>query len=115
MKFMKRKVDSNIDNDDHTDKKRNTGSSDDSRTIAKVVYVNDNSIYSTLPGRRSYGGFNKVIERHYEYIMNEQRYERQVAKANKNTISDEEMAKRYSNLITSSKKSSQGSRYYINK
>ena len=118
MKFMKRKVDNNIDNnDDHTNKRRNTdsNSTNNDRTIKKVVYVNDNSIFATLPGRRSYGGFNKVAERHYEYIMNERRYERQVAKANKNHISDEEMAKRYTDLITSSKKSNQGSRYYTNK
>jgi len=119
MKFMKRKLDSNNnnnnDNNDNNDnvKRRNINDNNDNnnnnKTITKITYTNDNSIFSTLPGRRSYGGFNKEVERHYEHIMNERRYEKQVTKAIKNTISDEEMA----NIMSkSSKKSNQGSRYY---
>ena len=115
MKFMKRKLDNNNnDNNDNNDnvKRRNindNNDNNDNKTITKITYSNDNSIFSTLPGRRSYGGFNKEVERHYEHIMNERRYEKQVTKAIKNTISDEEMA----NVMAKSlKKSNQGSRYY---
>ena len=117
MKFMKRKLDSNNnnnndinDNNDNVKRRNiNDNNNNNNKTITKITYTNDNSIFSTLPGRRSYGGFNKEVERHYEHIMNERRYEKQVTKAIKNTISDEEMA----NIMSkSSKKSNQGSRYY---
>jgi hypothetical protein len=82
-------------------KRRNINDNNDNKTITKITYTNDNSIFSTLPGRRSYGGFNKAFER--------RKTEKQVTKAIKNTISGEEMA----NIMAKSlKKSNQGSRYY---
>lgn len=119
MKFMKRKLDSNStnDNDDsnisNSNKRRNTNNNNNNENnsmIKNISYINDNRIYSTLPGRRSYGGCNKAVERQYEYIMNERRYEKQVDKANKNTISDHDMAQTLARNMT---KSAKASRYYI--
>ena len=112
MKFMKRKLD--VSKDEDVNKRRvtdNSNNDNNNKTSKNIIYTNDNNILSSLPGRRSYGGYNKVIERHYEYVMNEMRYEKTAAKVNKNTINDEEMAKRYTDLIKGPNK--KNTRYYI--
>ena len=57
------------------------------------VVVNEENIAS-LPGRRSFRGFNPIVERHYNTVMNNQRYDSKLA-----TISDEDMVQRYDELV----------------
>lgn len=52
---------------------------------------------AAMPGRLSFGGFNRSVERHYEQAMAAHRYERKVA--NGDVITDEEFVARYTNLI----------------
>ena len=61
------------------------------------------NLYSALPGRRSFGGFNKPIERNYDMILNkhkaDKRYGRLGQEENDNgDADDEEMLKHFKNL-----------------
>jgi hypothetical protein len=88
--------------DAHSDSKKvNVGASsvvarEGARTGEKLeCTVEKKSIYSALPGRRSFGGFNKVIERQYAAVLEGQRMDR---KYNHNTEvedDDDELLKRY--------------------
>ena len=49
---------------------------------------------ASLPGRRSFRGFNPAVERHYNTVMNNQRYDSKLA-----VISDEDMVQRYDELV----------------
>lgn len=64
-----------------------------------IVSTETDDAFALLPGRRSFGGCNKIVEVMYQDILNSRRYDEAVKKANKNTISDEEMLIRYQNLI----------------
>ena len=64
-----------------------------------VITVNTTDLYSILPGRRSFGGFNPITEQNYQKSMEDMKFEKAVEKAQKSTISDEEMLKRYEGLI----------------
>jgi M-phase phosphoprotein 6 len=113
MKFMKRKADNDsaLLEDDEKRKKLldshwpSSGSS--SANNPAECGLLDGSRFSkesgdlmaALPGRRSFGGFNKAVERYYEQIMDEKRFNRAAEKANKNSVSDEEMLARYESLI----------------
>jgi len=55
-------------------------------------------LFCSLPGRRSFKGFNIIVERQYDSIMSEQRAEKLTKEAIKDTISDEEMVARYENM-----------------
>lgn len=61
-------------------------------------------------GRRSFGGFNKAVERNYEQMIDEKRFDRASERASKNTVSDAEMLARYENLIGLPRGPSQGVR-----
>ena len=64
-----------------------------------VITEDDSDLFQVLPGRRSFGGFNKSVEKYYHEVFDEQRLQKLGDKAKNNTISDEEMLKRYENLI----------------
>jgi hypothetical protein len=63
-----------------------------------------------LPGRRSFNGCNKAVERFYESRMEELKYKKKISVEPSNTISDEEMLKRYENLIGLPRGPNQGQR-----
>jgi len=54
---------------------------------------------AALPGRRSFNGCNKAVERHYEQVLDDLNYKRKASIVKSDTISDEEMLKRYESLI----------------
>ena len=61
-------------------------------------------------GRRSFGGYNKAVERNYEQIIDEKKFNKASEKASKNSVSDAEMLARYENLIGLPRGQSQGMR-----
>jgi hypothetical protein len=61
-------------------------------------------------GRRSFGGFNKAVERHYEQMMDEKRFDKASERASKNSVSDTEMLNRYETLIGLPRGPNQGMR-----
>lgn len=69
----------------------------------------------TFPGRRSFGGCNKFIERHYAKVLEDQYNIKVAEKEKKQTISDEEMLKRYENLVSLPRGPSQGVRQKFEK
>ena len=112
MKFMKRKEESDIhraaereklsqlkdkylSNEDFNDSNIDTPV-ERKNEFAISSCVADASLY--LPGRRSFGGFNKAVEKHYQSVVlddiNSSR-----RKNDGVTITDEEMLQRYENLI----------------
>ena len=113
---MKRKE---VDNASHNDSKRLKsaeqineidynailGTSAPNRMSYNSDHMQDSSIDDNLvkyfPGRRSFGGFNKVVERQFQQYLDDLKYrgkERERATDTTN-VDDEEMIKRYSNLI----------------
>ena len=71
----------------------------DSIGQSMVIVQDDVNIFSKLPGRRSFGDFNIPVQKEYERYVNEVRFNRAVEKAEVNTVSDEEMLRRYETLI----------------
>lgn len=121
MKFMKRASDPNEDKDTTAivvERKINisappagglraisTGSNSSGISIQKV----DTNPYAALPGRRSFGGFNKAVERNYSMIMDEKNFEEERLKAKKDsTMSEEEMLRKYSKLASLPRGPNQG-------
>jgi hypothetical protein len=64
-----------------------------------TVTVTPTDFYSSLPGRRSFGGCNAYIEKEYDRFIDLAKFDRAVEKATTNTVSDEEMLQRYESLI----------------
>lgn len=60
------------------------------------------NLYSALPGRRSFGGFNKPIERNYDLVLNkhkaDKRYGRLVQESNDGDANDEELLTHFKNM-----------------
>jgi hypothetical protein len=118
MKFMKRKSDAEADAKEEAEKRRklldSQWTADNDMTVANgdrlICTRDDSDLLSALPGRRSFGGFNKPIERHYEQIMDERRFEKALEKSKKNAVSDEEMVARYETLIGLPRGPNQGQR-----
>lgn len=77
------------------DKKRSLAATVAASSVSSIpeVIVSDENVAS-LPGRRSFRGFNPIVERHYDTVMNNQRYDSKLA-----TISDEDMVQRYDELV----------------
>ena len=70
-------------------------------------------IYAQLPGRRSFNGCNKAMERHYQQIIDDKYLSKQQLAANNSStamITDEEMADRYEELVGLPRGPSQGKR-----
>jgi len=64
-----------------------------------TVATTPTDFYSSLPGRRSFGGCNAFIEKEYERFIDLAKFDKAVEKATNNTVSDEEMLQRYESLI----------------
>lgn len=62
------------------------------------VAVEEVDVFSALPGRRSFGGFNKAVEKHYEQMVDHKRFQR-AAKQPESAVGDEEMLLRYETLV----------------
>lgn len=118
MKFMKRKVDDESVKSEEINKRKklleaqwssemdiNSIKEENENTSIKCTLENGD-IYSALPGRRSFGGFNKSMERYYQQIMDENRMEKLVKVSE--TIDDEEMINRYENLVSLPRGPNQG-------
>jgi hypothetical protein len=118
MKFMKRKSDADAEAHEQAEKRRklldsqwtSEGTQVTSSNNGLVCTRDDSDLFSALPGRRSFGGFNRPVEKYYEQIMDEKRFEKAAEKVNRNSVSDEEMLARYENLIGLPRGPSQGQR-----
>jgi hypothetical protein len=66
---------------------------------------------ATLPGRRSFNGCNKAVERYYEQRLDDLKFRKKAdSVTHTETVSDQEMIKRYENLIGLPRGPSQGKR-----
>ncbi len=111
MKFMKRKEDTpnqSADTESSAVKRRRSGGggcdpikSGNHATTRRLVCSREEDDPRTVevPGRRSFGGFNKSVERHYQSVLDEMNFDKMAKKVENKTISDEEMLSRYENLI----------------
>lgn len=123
MKFMKRKEEAKVNEEKALEKYNQINN--DSNWVANaepsVMEVepsdaneplkcvkDDVDLYSSLPGRRSFGGFNKAVEAHYQQMINRDRFETK-AKI-KNEVTDEEMFQRYETLVGLPRGPNQGKR-----
>lgn len=73
---------------------------------SSVYQKDDTDVFQHLPGRRSFGGVNKVVEFHYQRAFDPTKGRETITK----TINDEEMLKRYENMISLPRGPSQGER-----
>jgi hypothetical protein len=86
-----------------------SSSSGSSSAAAQVIIVNgvkirkaadnDRRVINQYPGRRSFGGFNKAVERNYQEVLDEIKYNNLAQRRSKYDINDEEMVERYKNLV----------------
>lgn len=63
-----------------------------------------------ITGRRSFGGCNIAVERNYEQMMDQRKFNKSTEKVYKNSVSDSEMLERYENLIGLPRGPNQGQR-----
>jgi hypothetical protein len=107
MKFMKQKETSNA----KQEKKSTALDSFERSTSNTLVCLAEHfDFVAALPGRRSFNGCNKAVERHYEQVLDDLKYKRKITAVKTDTISDEEMLKRYENLIGLPRGPNQGKR-----
>ena len=64
-----------------------------------VCTAETEDLYASLPGRRSFKGFNTVVERFYQHSMDTQKFGLHTDSIEDDGVSNEEMLARYSNLI----------------
>lgn len=113
MKFMKRKEETNVQSKEDASKRRRlldnsagaTGMDVEvalaaptpphDRSAALVCTIEATDLYSALPGRRSFGGFNKVIERNYAILMDQQPGDLVPA-----TADEEQILRQYESLVS---------------
>lgn len=76
---------------------------------SKTVWVRESSSV-VFPGRRSFGGCNRFIERHYAKELEDKYNLKLSERETKNTISDEDMVKRYNELVSLPRGPNQGMR-----
>jgi hypothetical protein len=69
--------------------------------------------FSALPGRRSFGGFNKAVEKHYQQMIDHKRFQTSAKADDAKIVSDEEMLLRYENLVGLPRGPSQGVRQEV--
>ena len=114
MKFMKQKeveATKKQEQAENTKKQEIETPSTHETGVATVVNSENWSYFATLPGRRSFNGCNKAVERYYENRMEELNYKKKKEKTtNIETISDEDMIKKYENLIGLPRGPNQGQR-----
>lgn len=114
MKFMKRKDDKDEVRKEEDRKRRRLLHYDESGTSPPVpaadgedgglvVTVEKVSLYSALPGRRSFGGANKIVERQYANIMESRRIDMKY-NGNGDETADDELLKAYARMRKSKRK-----------
>ena len=106
MKFMKRKDDKEGAAEEEERKRRRLLHYEDSGGSERepkpapstgknlIVTVEKVSLYSALPGRRSFQGANKVVERQYTNTIESQRIDKKYGPSSED-VDDEELLKRY--------------------
>lgn len=67
-------------------------------------------LYTALPGRRSFGGANKAMERYYQSVVADKYKEKVKKESDKDVIDDEEMVRRYEQLVGLPRGPNQGKR-----
>eukprot|EP01041_Mallomonas_annulata_P008690 gene8690-17949_t len=112
MKFMKRKADANQQEKENISKRRKLLESEWSNESGNInvedqheqliCQRDDDDIMAAFPGRRSFGGFNSIVEKQYTAAIESSKYEHYLDKNKNNTneIDDEEMSKRYDELVS---------------
>lgn len=97
MKFMKQKESTTEKKEEKKDVIAiNNGQSSGEGLVCSTEHFD---FVAALPGRRSFNGCNKAVERHYEQVLDDLNYKRKTSVVKTDTISDEEMIKRYESLI----------------
>jgi hypothetical protein len=90
-----------------------------SREIKVMSGRDEVDVYARLPGRRSFNGCNRTVERNYQQIIDSKYIEKQNVKDERkaqkdiesgNLITDEDMAERYEELISLPRGPNQGKR-----
>jgi hypothetical protein len=86
------------------------GLNGDVTSIGSLLMIKDNdNLFSSLPGRRSFKGFNPYIERQYAILIDTNKTKSSSKeRSTLTTITDEEMAERYANLISLPRGPNQG-------
>ena len=105
MKFMKRSAETDQNDKEERVKRMHVIESSWQPDKGKGESLGADALYrfeehdavAVMPGRISFGGFNKNVERHYEQAMAAHRYKQKVARGD--VITDEEFVSRYTNLI----------------
>lgn len=120
MKFMKRKIEAEIQRKVETEKKMKLldpqwSLATDSTEINmpsspknSFVHENENDFFGIYSGRRSFRSFNNQVEKYCAELADGQRFERAVS--SNESLTDEEMAQRYANLAELPRGPSQGRR-----
>lgn len=116
MKFMKRKEESiisekeerikfeKINNSSWIDENQQASmqieedTEDNTESVLKCT-VDVGDVFSALPGRRSFGGFNKAVEKHYAQMIDHKRFEKASKPESTGADNDEEMLLRYETLV----------------
>ena len=118
MKFMKRKNDKDEIAQEEERKRRRLLYQEDSSNskdepivtpiVGKklIVTVESISLYSALPGRRSFRGANKIIERQYDATLESHRIDKKYGNTSTSAedLDDEELLKRYASIRKAKKK-----------
>lgn len=123
MKFMKRKEEAKVNEEKAIEKYNKINDNnwitnsdttimefDNGNNVAEPLTCtrDDVDLYASLPGRRSFGGFNKAVENHYQQMINRERF--QIKTNTKNEVTDEEMFQRYETLVGLPRGPNQGKR-----
>lgn len=123
MKFMKRKEEAVVQekaeqlkyeqiNDTNWIAEDNTTMDVDVVDNGPLQCIKDNTnTFSALPGRRSFGGFNIAVEKHYQQVIDHKRFQRTVLP--ESMIDEEEMLQRYENLVSLPRGPNQGMRQEV--
>jgi membrane-bound lytic murein transglycosylase len=107
MKFMQKKV---VEEENQEAVNSLPTSSTRASSSNSGVNWERDSMQVSFPGRRSFGGCNKFIERHYSKTLEDQYNIKLSDKESKATISDEEMLKRYEDLVSLPRGPNQGAK-----
>lgn len=116
MKFMKRKVDSDQQDRENALKRKlvidSQWSSEDSTQFdsstieAQILHCerDDDDPMAAFPGRRSFRGFNTIVERQYQAALEASKFEHYLdnkkhKEVSNSNLDDEEMAQRYKELV----------------
>lgn len=73
-----------------------------------VCIVEEMDLHAALPGRRSFGGFNKIVEKHYHSIIDSEQSRLATDKLLNGTIDDDEMVEKYQKMISLPRGPNQG-------